>query len=81
MHHLLERILDEYIVAAGLQSGQPLFQSINSVETAVTGRSLNRYNARVQFGSKLKGAGFNPCCILHLAGNRHNDLRWKMTDD
>jgi site-specific recombinase XerD len=25
MHHLLERILDEYIVAAGLQSGQPLF--------------------------------------------------------
>ena len=25
VHHLLERILDEYIVAAGLQSGQPLF--------------------------------------------------------
>jgi integrase len=24
VHHLLERILDEYIVAAGLQSGQPL---------------------------------------------------------
>jgi integrase len=26
VHHLLERILDEYIVVAGLQSGQPLFQ-------------------------------------------------------
>ena len=25
VHHLLEQILDEYIVAAGLQSGQPLF--------------------------------------------------------
>ena len=32
---------DEYIVAAGLQSGQPLFQSVNSVGTAVTGRALN----------------------------------------
>ncbi len=33
VHHLLERILDEYIVAANLQSGQPLFQSLNSVFT------------------------------------------------
>jgi hypothetical protein len=31
--------------AAGLQSGQPLFQSVNSVGTEVTGRALNRYNA------------------------------------
>ena len=58
VHHLLERILDEYIVAAGLQSGQPLFQSLNSVGTAVTGRSLNRYNTWVQFGSELKAVGF-----------------------
>jgi hypothetical protein len=40
VHHLLEEILNEYIVAAGLQSGQPLFQSVNSVGTAVTGRAL-----------------------------------------
>src|SRR5438552_3277009 len=33
VHHLLEQILDEYIVTAGLQSGQPLFQSVNSVRT------------------------------------------------
>ncbi len=45
VHHLLERILDEYIVVAGLQSGQPLFQSVNSAGTEVTGRALNRYNA------------------------------------
>jgi hypothetical protein len=45
VHHLLEQILDEYIVAAGLQSGKPLFQSVNSLGTAVTGRTLNRYNA------------------------------------
>ena len=45
VHHLLEQILDEYIAAADLQSGQPLFQSFNSVLTQVTGRALNRYNA------------------------------------
>ena len=33
VHHRLERILDEYIVAAGLQSGQPMFQSVNSLGT------------------------------------------------
>ena len=33
------------IEVAGLQSGQPLFQSVNSLGTAVTGRALNRYNA------------------------------------
>jgi integrase/recombinase XerD len=45
VHHLLEEILNEYIVTAGLQSGQFLFQSVNSLGTAVTGRALNRYNA------------------------------------
>ena len=32
VHHLLEQILNEYIEAAGLQSGQPLFQSVTSLE-------------------------------------------------
>ena len=41
VHHLLEQILDEYIVVAGLRSEQPLFQSLNSLGTAVTGRALN----------------------------------------
>jgi hypothetical protein len=35
VHHLLEQILNEYIEAAGLQSGQPLFQSVNSLGTPV----------------------------------------------
>jgi integrase/recombinase XerD len=51
LHHLLEEILNEYIVAAGLQSGQPLFQSVNSVGTAVTGPALTRYNAWRLFAS------------------------------
>src|SRR5580698_8536941 len=34
VHHLLERILDEYIMAAGLRSAQPLFQGLNSAGTA-----------------------------------------------
>jgi integrase len=29
VHHLLEQILNEYIEATGLRSGQPLFQSVN----------------------------------------------------
>jgi integrase/recombinase XerD len=58
VHHLLEHILDEYIVAAGLQSGQPLFQSVNSLGTAVTGRALNRYNAWAAIRKRAKAAGF-----------------------
>jgi hypothetical protein len=37
VHNLLERIFNEYIVVAGLQSGQPMFQSVNSAATQVTG--------------------------------------------
>ena len=58
VHHLLEQILDEYIEAAGLQSGQPLFQSVNSAGTAVTGRALNRYNAWTAVRKRAKAAGF-----------------------
>jgi integrase/recombinase XerD len=65
VHHLLERILDEYIVAAGLQSGQPLFQSLNSAGTAVTGRSLNRYTPGLQFGSGPKRRAFSPPVGCH----------------
>jgi integrase/recombinase XerD len=58
VHHLLEEILNEYIVAAGLQSGQPLFQSVNSLGTAVTGRALNRYNAWAAIRKRARAAGF-----------------------
>jgi integrase len=58
VHHLLEQILNEYIEAAGLQSGQPLFQSVNSLGTAVTGRALNRYNAWAAIRKRAKAAGF-----------------------
>src|ERR1700704_5849671 len=58
VHHLLEQILDEYIEAAGLQSGQPLFQSVNSAGTEVTGRALNRYNAWAAIRKRAKAAGF-----------------------
>ena len=58
MHHLLEEILNEYIVAAGLESGQPLFQSVNSLGAAGTGRALNRYNAWAAIRNRAKAAGF-----------------------
>ena len=58
VHHLLEQILNEYIKAAGLQSGQPLFQSVNSLGTAVTGRALKRYNAWAAIRKRAKAAGF-----------------------
>ena len=58
VHHLLEQILNEYIEAAGLQSGQPLFQSVNSAGTKVTGRALNRYNVWAAIRKRAKAAGF-----------------------
>ena len=58
VHHLLEQILNEYIAATGLRSGQPLFQSLNSAGIAVTGRALNRYNAWAAIRKRAKGAGF-----------------------
>jgi integrase/recombinase XerD len=58
VHHLLEEILNEYVVAAGLQSGQSLFQSVNSLGSAVTGRALNRYNAWAAIRKRAKAAGF-----------------------
>ena len=80
VHHLLERILDEYILAAGLQSGQPLFQSVNSLGTAVTGRALNRYNAWAAIRKRARGGGFSHSSRMsHLAGNRNHNLpgeRW-----
>jgi integrase/recombinase XerD len=58
VHHLLEETLNEYIVVAGLQSGQPLFQSVNSVGTEVTGRALDRYNAWAAIRKRAKATGF-----------------------
>ena len=36
VHHLLEQILNEYVEAAGLRSGQPLLQSVDSTGMQVT---------------------------------------------
>jgi hypothetical protein len=58
MIYLLEQILNEYIEGAGLQSGQPLFQSVNSARMEVTGRALNRYNAWAAIRKRAKAAGF-----------------------
>jgi len=44
--------------SADLQSGQPLFQSVNSLGTAVTGRALNRYNGWAAIRKWAKAAGF-----------------------
>ncbi|HSZ79847.1 MAG TPA: tyrosine-type recombinase/integrase [Chthoniobacterales bacterium] len=58
VHHLLEQILNEYVEAVCLRSGEPLFQSVNSAGTAVTGRALNRYNAWAAIRKRAKAAGF-----------------------
>ena len=75
VHHLLERILDEYIVVAGLQSGQPLFQSANSAGTEVTGRALNPGQRLGDYSEAGQGGRLShPCRMSHLAGNWHHDL-------
>src|SRR5262245_39034788 len=52
-------------LAAGLQSGQPLFRSVNSLGTAVAGRVLNRYNAWAAIRKRAKAAGFSYPCGIH----------------
>jgi len=54
VHRLLEETLNAYNAAAGLQNGQFLFQSANSLGTAVTGRGLNRYNAWTAIRKRAK---------------------------
>src|SRR5260221_9503600 len=58
MHHLLEVILKEYKIAEAPQNGQPLFQRVNTLGTAVTGRAINRYNAWAAIRKRAKAAGF-----------------------
>jgi hypothetical protein len=60
VHHLLEQILDEYIVAAGLQSGQPRFEPV---------QRLGGYSQ----ASPKRGFSY-PRRMSHLAGDRHHDL-------
>jgi hypothetical protein len=68
-------ILDEYMVVAGLQSGQPLFQSVNSAGTKIMGRALNLYNAWAAIRKRAKAEGLShPRWMSHLAGNRHHNL-------
>jgi site-specific recombinase XerC len=80
VHHLLEQILDEYIVAAGLQSGQPLFQSLNSVGTAVTGRALTGTMPGLRFGNGPKRRVFSPQSDVTPGGRPASRFTWRTTD-
>jgi len=77
VHYLLGQILNEYVAAAGLRSGQPLFQSLNSAGTAVTGRALNRYNAWAAIRERAKAAGFLTLVGCHTW---RTTLTWRTTD-
>jgi len=72
-HHLLERILDEYIVGRrAFRAGNSCFQSVNSLGTAVTGRALNRYKTPgPAIRKRAKAAGFSPLSDVTLAGDRY----------
>jgi hypothetical protein len=80
VHHLLERILDEYILAANLKSGQPLFQSLNSVGTAVTGRALNRTTLGLLFGSGPRQRVFLPALDVTPGVRPASPFTWRTTD-
>ena len=80
VHHLLEQILNEYIVAASLQSGQPLFQSVNSLGTAVTGRALNRYNAWAAIRKRARRRVFSLPSDVTPGEQPASRFTWKTTD-
>ena len=79
MHHMLEEMLNEYIVAAGLQRGQPLFESVNSLGTAVTGRTLNPYNAWAAIRKRAKAAGFLTPVGCHTWRRPASRFTWRTT--
>jgi hypothetical protein len=80
VHHLLEQILNEYIEAAGLRNGQPLFQSVNSAGTAVTGRALNRYNAWAAIRKRARRPAFSPPLDVTPGGQPASPFTWRTTD-
>jgi hypothetical protein len=64
------------IAAAGLKNGQPLFQSVNSLETAVTGRAAKPIQYLGRNSEEGKGSGlFTPVApggqpVYDLPGER-----------
>jgi hypothetical protein len=80
MHHLLEEMLNEYIVAAGRQRGQALFESVNSLGTAVTGQPVNPYNAWAAMRKRAKAAGFlTPPVGCHTWRRPASRFTWRTT--
>jgi hypothetical protein len=80
VHHLLEQILNEYVEAAGLRSGQPLFQSVNSAGTAVTGRTLNRATPGLRFESGPGRPAFSLPLDVTPGGQPGSPFTWRTTD-
>ena len=75
VHHLLEQILNEYIEAAGLQSGQPLFPKR---KFTWNGGNRTGFEPVQRLGSNTKagkGGGFSHACWMsYLAGHRDHNL-------
>jgi len=56
------------LLVAGLQSGQPLFQSVNSAGTAVTGRCFEPLQRMGCNSERAKAGGFSPLSDVTLGG-------------
>ena len=57
-HHQIEETIDEYLARVSILDNQPLFQSLNKAGTALSGRALNRHNARTAIRKRARNAGF-----------------------
>jgi integrase len=57
-HHEIEETVDEYLARVSIDDKQPLFQSVNKIGNALTGRALNRYNAWTAIRKRARNAGF-----------------------
>jgi hypothetical protein len=68
VHHLLEQILDEYVVAAGLQSGQPL-------DELLTGTTPG-----LRFGSVRRRRAFSLQSDVTPGGQLASRFTWRTTD-
>ena len=74
-HPEIEKALDEYLTRVSIADNQPLFHSMNSAGTALSGPALNRHNALGSGPQTSAERGvFDGGRVPHLAGNWRDGL-------
>jgi hypothetical protein len=80
VHHPLERIIGRVHCDRRPSERPTAVPDVNSVGTAVTGRSLNRYNAWAAIGKRAKAAVFSRLLDVIPDGPPKSQFTWRTMD-